>query len=486
MLEPADWLALVLLVPLVGGVLATIAPRWATPVGLSSVLLTAACVAMLAAGLIAGDAGMVAVGGIAAPLGLELRIDGLSVVMLAMAAIVVLVGSLGALEAFGAHRVGRDGERMRRFFWPLILFLLVGLNGIYVSTDLFSLYVLIELVGLASVGLTLLNGRLEAMRAGFDYLTTSMLGTLFFLMGVAFVYLEAGRLDFAGVAAHAGEPAMVAAFALMLTGLALKAAIFPASFWLPHTHAQASAPVSALLSALVHKASLYILMRLWLEIFEPSDMAGLLLGLMGTGAIVWGSLNALRAKRLKLLVAWSTVSQIGLMCVVFALADTIGAQTAWKGAVLLIAAHAMAKAAMFLAVGRIADEVGHDRIAELDRSAVRPTLAHFAFALAAVSLIGLPPSTGFAGKWLLIEGAVRAEAWTFVVVAAASSLLSGAYMIRVLPGFLRSDRAGAEGREYQGWRLADAPPLALALAAALSGLLAAHVLALLTIGAPFG
>ncbi|MFN3685501.1 complex I subunit 5 family protein [Salinarimonas sp.] len=482
----ADWLALTLVIPLVGAAIAFLVPRRATLAGLASLAATGACVAVLAARVMAQESIATTLGGPAAPIGIGLRVDGLSVVMLAMAVLVVLVAGLGAIDAFGRRRAGAEGERALRAFWPLALTLLAGLCGIYVATDLFSLYVLVELVGLASVGLAVLGGRLEAMRAGFEYLTTSMLGALFFLMGVAFVWLQAGRLDFEGVAAHAGEPAMLAAFALMLIGLSLKAALFPVSFWLPRTHARASAPASALLSALVHKASLYILLRLWIEIFTPSDAIGLLLGLMGTGAIVWGSINALRAERLKLLVAWSTVSQMGLMCVAFALADTTGAALAWQGAVLLILAHAMAKAAMFLAAGRIAAEVGHDRIAELDRSAVRPTLAQFAFALAAVSLVGLPPSAGFAGKWLLIEGAVRADAWLFVAIAGASTALSIAYLGRVLPGFLRSDRQEAGGREYQGWALADAPPLALALLAAVSGLLAYHVLALVTLGAPFG
>ncbi|MGY6646921.1 MAG: complex I subunit 5 family protein [Salinarimonas sp.] len=481
-----DWLALTVFVPLLGAVASFLLPRSAPQIGLASLVVTALCVSMLAAQVIANGPVIVSLGGWGAPLGLDLRADGLGVVMLGMTMLVGLFVSLGALDSFSIRSEGDENARMRRYFWPLWLLLLSGLNGAYVSTDIFNLYVMIEVIALAAIGLTVLTGRLEAMRAGLEYMFASMLGALLFLMAVGLAYLQAGRLDFAGLAAHAGEPAMMLAFALMLVGLALKTALFPLHFWLPRAHASASAPASALLSGLVLKASLYILLRFWVEVFGPGSLIGLTVGLMGTGAVIWGSVQALRTQRLKLLVAWSTVAQIGLICVAFALAGTIGAQTAWQGAVLLMVAHAVAKAAMFLAAGRIAQETGHDRIADLDRTHLRPTLAQFAFALAAISLIGLPPSAGFAGKWLLMEGAMRAGAWIWVVVAMAGTLFSVAYLSRPLIGFLRFDRAPDPVGEHHGWAIADAPPLMLAFIAAISGLAAVQIIDVLDIGAPFG
>jgi len=211
-----------------------------------------------------------------------------------------------------------------------------------------------------------------------------------------------------------------------------------------------------------------------------------LIGVMGAGAMLWGSVQALRAERLKLLVAWSTVAQIGLIFVAFASAGADGLAESWKAAALLMLAHAVAKAAMFLAAGRIKDEVGHDRIRDLDRSPIRPTLAQFTFAAAAISLIGLPPSLGFAGKWLLMEGALAAGYWHWVAVTMAGTLLSVAYFSRVLVSFLRFDRMRAPVGEHQGWALADAAPLTLALMALALGLFAAPILAVMGIGYPFG
>ncbi|MDM7458742.1 MAG: proton-conducting transporter membrane subunit, partial [Paracoccus sp. (in: a-proteobacteria)] len=194
----------------------------------------------------------------------------------------------------------------------------------------------------------------------------------------------------------------------------------------------------------------------------------------------------LRAERLKMLVAWSTVVQIGLIFIAFARAGQVGLTESWKAAALLILAHGVAKAAMFLAAGRIKDEVGHDRIRDLDKSEIRPTLAQFTFALAAISLIGLPPSLGFIGKWSLMEGAMAAGYWHWVAITMIGTLMSVAYFSRVFAGFLRFDRMRAPVAEHQGWAMADMPPLTLALLAISLGLMAAPILSFLELGYPFG
>ena len=482
-LVPFDWLTAAVFAPLAGAILAFALPRQAAPLGLGTVALTALITLALTLQVMDEGAVVTRLGNWGAPLGIDLRADGLSVILLCMTAGVGLFVSLGALDSFSPARAS---ERMRRYFWPLWLLLLTGLNGAYLSTDVFNLYVMLEVIALAAVGLTVLSGRVEAVRAGLEYMYASILGALLFLLGVGFIYLELGRLDFAGLIAAEASPALIAALALMVAGMALKTALFPLHVWLPQAHANATAPASALLSGLVVKVSLYIVLRLAQYMVPPSELMVTLIGVMGAGAILWGSIQALRAERLKLLVAWSTVAQIGLIFVAFARSGAAGTAESWKAAALLMLAHAVAKAAMFLAAGRIKDEVGHDRIRDLDRSPVRPTLAQFTFAAAAISLIGLPPSLGFAGKWLLMEGAMASGYWHWVAVTMAGTLLSVAYFTRVLVGFLRFDRLRGPVGEHQGWALADAPPLTLALSALALGLFAAPILTFMGIGYPFG
>lgn len=477
-----DWAIACIAVPLVGAMLAFALPRWTVILGLGAVSLTAVAVVALTFGIMTEGPVVTPLGNWGAPLGIDLRADGLSVTLLAMTAGVGLFVSLGALDSFAAARAP---ERMRRYFWPLWLFLLTGLNGAYLSTDIFNLYVMLEVIALAAVGLTVLSGRIEAIRAGLEYMYASILGALLFLLGIGFIYLEVGRLDFEGLAGADASPALFAALALMFAGMALKTALFPLHVWLPQAHANATAPASALLSGLVVKVSLYIVLRLSQYMPSPTELLIGMIGAMGAGAILWGSLQALRTDRLKLLVAWSTVAQIGLIFVAFAASGAAGVAISWKAAVILMVAHAVSKAAMFLAAGRIKDEVGHDRIADLDRSPVRPALAQFSFAVAAISLIGLPPSLGFAGKWLLMESALSAGYWPWVAVAMVGTLLSVAYFSRVLVGFLRFDRVRTPLGEHQGWALADAAPLSLALAALALGLFTAPILAFMDIGRPF-
>jgi formate hydrogenlyase subunit 3/multisubunit Na+/H+ antiporter MnhD subunit len=281
------------------------------------------------------------------------------------------------------------------------------------------------------------------------------------------------------------SPVVWAAVGLMSAGLLLKTALFPLHFWLPPAHASAPTPVSALLSALVVKASFYILLRLWLQLFPlpdalPGQFPGLLLGLLGAAAVLWGGVQALRQTRLKLLIAYSTVAQIGYLFLAFPLATVI----AWKGMLFLLLSHALAKAAMFMAAGNILRFQGHDRIADLDRVAQRLPLTLTTFALAGVSIMGLPPSGGFIAKWLLLDAALRSGQWWWALVLILGGLLAAAYVFKVIGyAFTQADtprypRAVPRRMEWSA--------LALALAAIGIGLVAPWPLALMDIGLPFG
>jgi len=314
------------------------------------------------------------------------------------------------------------------------------------------------------------------------YLLVSLLGSLCYLLGVALLYQRFGSVDIAILAQRVEpSPAVWAATGLMSAGLLLKTALFPLHFWLPPAHASAPAPVSALLSALVVKASFYILLRLWLDIFPLNGAApGQLLGLLGAAAVLWGGIQALRQTRLKLLIAYSTVAQLGYLFLAFPL----GTSFAWKGGLYLLLSHALAKAAMFMAAGNILRFGGHDRIADLDRVAQRLPLTLVAFGLAGISSMGLPPSGGFIGKWMLLDAALHAGQWWWVIILVMGGLLAAAYVFKVIGrAFTQAEvthEAGAVPATME-WAA-----LTLALAAIMLGLFVPWPLALLDIGLPFG
>ena len=263
---------------------------------------------------------------------------------------------------------------------------------------------------------------------------------------------------------------------LMVAGLMLKTALFPFHFWLPPAHGGAPAPVSALLSALVVKASFYLILRLWLGPFLPLAAAiAWPPALLGSAAILWGSWRAIRAERLKLLVAWSTVAQLGYLFLIFPLLAERGAALA--AGVMQAVSHGLAKAAMFAAAGVVIHVTGRDTVAGV---AGRLPLTLFAFALAGVTLMGLPPSGGFLAKWLLIDAALGQGAWVLAAVVIAGGLLAAMYVFRVLrQAFL--DAPSVEAAH-------PAPPLlewtafALAAASVLLGLRGMELLRLLSVG----
>lgn len=419
------------------------------------------------------------VGGWEAPLGIELAADGLSAVMLLLTQAVALPLTLYARAYFADHPQGV------RYFWPLTGYLLAAMNALFLSADIFNLYVTLELVSFAAVGLVAAKSGKEPIAAALRYLLTSLLGSGAYLFGVALLYGAYGSVSLSVLAPlienDAPEAVMLAA-ALMVTGLVLKTALFPFHFWLPPAHGGAPAPVSALLSALVIKASFYLIVRLWFTLFLPlsTPAAAQLLGGLGTCAILWGSVMALRQTRLKMLVAYSTVAQVGYLFLFFPLVThTVpdATQSAFQGAVLQALAHGMAKAAMFAAAGSMILSAGRDDITQLSGISARLPLTLFTFALAGVTLMGLPPSAGFLAKWLLIDGAITSGQWGWIAVMITGSLFTAAYVFKVLRhAFLQSEQ-GATFRPLP--RMLEWPPFMLACASFVLGMQAGDVLNLL-------
>ena len=355
---------------------------------------------------------------------------------------------------------------------------------IFLGGDLFNLYVALELLTFAAVPLVSLDGRPETLAAALRYLMFALFGALFYLLGVALVYGAYGTLDIVLLSRQIrAEPAVWFAAGLMTAGLLAKTALFPLHLWLPPAHANAPAAASAVLSGLVVKGSFFLVVRLWFNVLPalPNAVPGAILATLGSAAILSGSVLALRQERLKLLIAYSTVAQIGYLFLMFPLASGPWAGDAFSGGVMQALSHAFAKAAMFLSAGLIAESLGHDRIAGLGGAARAMPTTFLALGLGGLSLMGLPPSGGFAAKWLLMKASIEAGQWVWAVVMLAGGLLAGGYLYRVLKPALSDEpvqlkTAPRRSREYVC--------LALALAAVLLAFAPSSFFAFLQIGSP--
>ena len=375
----------------------------------------------------------------APPLGIALRADGLSGAMLLATAIVLTAIALFTRTDIAGGLTGGQTDTAQRpafMFWVLLPAVWVSLNTVFLAGDLFTLYVALELLTFAAVPLVCLDGSAATLRAALRYLLFALMGSVVYMLGAVLLYGHYGTLDIVRLG-HLVQPGPVVwvAAALMTVGLLAKTALFPLHLWLPPAHAGAPAPASAMLSALVVKGSFFLVIRLWLDVLPGvvSPAAAQLLGALGAVAIIAGNTVALRQSRLKLLIAYSTVAQIGYLFLMFplviGLAD-LGLPTdkAVTGGLLQTVSHATAKAAMFMAAGLVYGTLGHDRVADLQGLAQRLPKTVLAFALGGIALVGLPPSGGFMAKWLLLSASLVTGQWWWVAIMVIGGLLTAAYV----------------------------------------------------------
>jgi formate hydrogenlyase subunit 3/multisubunit Na+/H+ antiporter MnhD subunit len=419
-------------------------------------------------------------GGWAPPLGIALRADGPAVAMLLAVAVVVSGIGLFARADFGMPAAGAE-SRTAFAYWLLLMAVWGALNLVFVSGDLFTLYVALELLTFAGVPLVCLAGTAETLRAALRYMLFALSGSVLYLLGAVLLYGIHGTLDIALLAEVARpEPVAWTALALMTTGLLAKTALFPLHLWLPPAHGGAPAAASAVLSALVIKGSWFLVLRLWLEAMPgvANASAAQLLAGLGTAAIVVGSVVALRQQRLKLLVAYSTVAQIGYLFLPLPLAfdaagDLAMREVAQTAGLLQAIAHATAKAGMFMAAGLVYAALGHDRIDELAGAARAVPIAVAAFLIGGVALMGVVPGGAYLAKKLLLASADASGQWWWLWVLQGGAAFTAAYVVLVAVRVLRRPDAPLAGL---------APVSALAQWAALGLTLASLLLALAALG----
>lgn len=424
------------------------------------------------------------------PLGITLRADGLSAALMVTTAVVTCAVAIFARTDMRAPH-GFTEARAPLAFWILLQAIGGAMNMVCLAGDLFTLYVALELLTFAAVPLVSLDGRAETLAAALRYLLFAMLGSILYLLGAALLYGAYGTLDIA-MLSHAvrTDAVTLLALALATTGLLAKTALFPFHQWLPPAHAGAPAAASAVLSALVIKGSFFLVIRLWLDVTPrvPGLSGTQVLGGLGAAAIIFGGVMALRQHRLKLLVAYSTVAQIGYLFLMFPLAwNPASAQlesgAALAGGMLQTISHATAKAGMFMAAGLIYTALGHDRIDGLAGIARALPLTLLAFACGGFSLIGLPPGGGFLAKSLLLASPVATTQWWWDWIMSTGSVLTSAYMVLILLRALTPAPTPLQLRTTAP-RYQQMTALALGLTSLLLGFAASSVVDILQIGRP--
>ena len=417
--------------PLVGAIGIAIshrAPNWRETVTLTTAAALLLCVAALLPGVLAGARPALRLMEVLPGLDLAFAVEPLGMLFALVASGLWIVNSLYSI----GYMRGNDEANQTRFYVCFALAIAAAL-GIAFSANVFTLFVFYELLTLITYPLVTHHGSDKARNGGRIYLGL-LVGTsvVFLLPALVFTWHVAGTTDFVPGGILDGRLegwALAGLLALYMFGIG-KAALMPFHRWLPAAMV-APTPVSALLHAVaVVKAGVFSVVKVVVYVFGIDTLAGAADWLVAVAGftILAASVVALNADNLKRRLAYSTVSQLSYVV----LAAALLAPLSVVGAALHIAAHALGKITLFIAAGAIYTAAHKTEVSQLDGIGRRMPWTMGAFAIGALSMIGLPPAAGFVSKWYMLSGAMAASHWPAVAVIAASTLLNAGYFLPIL------------------------------------------------------
>ena len=467
-MTPEHLILAALAIPVLGS-LAIVAAHRTPNLRETATLLTAALlflvVAQLLPGVLAGERPSARLIEILPGLALAFSVEPLGMLFGLIASGLWIVNSIYSI----GYLRGNGEQKQTRFFVCFALAIAAAL-GIAFAANVFTLFVFYELLTLITFPLVTHHGTDKAKAGGRTYLGL-LVGTsvLFLLPALVFTWHVAGTTDFAPGGILGGRLdglALAGLLALYMFGLG-KAALMPFHRWLPAAMV-APTPVSALLHAVaVVKAGVFSVVKVVVYVFGIDTLAGAAdwLAAVAGFTILAASVVALNADNLKRRLAYSTISQLSYVV----LAAALLAPLSVVGAALHIAAHALGKITLFFAAGAIYTAAHKTEVSQLDGIGRRMPWTMGAFAIGALSMIGLPPAAGFVSKWYMLSGAMAASHWPAVAVIAASTLLNAGYFLPILWRAFFRPAAAEDAQHPHG----EAPlPMVIALTLTAAGTLA--------------
>jgi multicomponent Na+:H+ antiporter subunit D len=393
-------------------------------------------------------------GGWPAPFGITIFADRLSAAM-------VLVAGILALATVVFARAGLPAQAAAGGFYPLFNGLMLGVNGAFLTGDVFNLYVWFEVMLVCAVGLLMVRRTRAELDGAFKYIALNLFGTILFLIAVGLLYGATGTLNMADLARvlpqTESSPALVAATLLFLLAFGIKAGAFPLFFWLPMSYHTAAIAVSAIFAGLLTKVGVYAAIRVFTLLFEVGEGAlNAVVAWAAAATMIAGVLGAVAQWDIRRILAFHIVSQIGYMMMGLAVATPV----AIAAAVFYVVHHIIVKANLFFLAGAIERAGGSYDLRETGGLLKSHPHLGLLFLVPALSLAGLPPFSGFWAKVLVIDASFQAGDMWLGAVALAVGLLTLLSMAKIWVGAF--------------WKPAPAPrarvPVPAAMLAPIAGL----------------
>lgn len=371
-----------------------------------------------------------AMGNWEAPIGIEFVIDPLN------ATLAMFIAFLALCTAIFSSKFIKDKAWLSSGgFYTLIGLLTVGLCGMTITGDVFNLYVFLEVASISGYGLIALGGK-KSVLAAFRYLLIGTIGASFYLVAIGLLYALTGTLNMADLAVliqgHMDNPLIILACACLIGSFGIKMSIFPFHVWQPDAYSYAHPGVSSLISGAMSKVPAFAMIRFFIFIFGIDnwiiDNALLLLGILGAVGMIVGSIMAMAQTDFRRMLAYSSIAQLGYVALGIGLGNYYGI----TGGFLHILNHIFMKGGLFLIIGAIQYRYGIVDYRQFGQLHKKMPITTLMLVIAALSMIGIPPTGGFFSKWYLLLGSLDAHMYPYIIVLIISSLLNAFYFLRVL------------------------------------------------------
>ena len=339
--------------------------------------------------------------------------------------IISILGIASVLFAMATH------EARARFYHPFVLILMAGVSGALMTGDIFNLFVFVEVMLLPSYGLMAMMGAKLGAHGARIYVTVNLLASTLLLAGIGLVYATAGTVNLAELHGRAREDTAVAiAGGVVMSALAIKAAVVPVHGWLTRTYPMTSPAVTALFSGIHTKVAIYAIYRIYSLLFD-GDERFLWIALAVTSlTMLIGVFGAMGEKTTRSILVFHMISQIGYILIGVGLFTTLGL----TAAIFYLLHHMIVKASLFLSTGAIEETYGTGRIDRLGGMLAREPLVAVTFMVAALSLAGLPPFSGFVAKFSIIQATLEESHYVVAVVAVVVSVFTLLSMLKIWTG----------------------------------------------------